>query len=379
MTDSSSTLLHCSSGVPLTRSRRDGRNALQRGASYILLCRHGQHRHGRLTSVETAGGGYEYPIDLVAERLREQLKQDVAGLPAKVWCASSPEAGETLHRLWRILWASPSGRPSMEPKTELTGSPPPPGTWPLLQDLCKEISEGRSVLVVGHQPQLSLLADEVLNRRRPLRARRPPIPLGRADVVCIAFEDGSRAELQWTISYDDSKAADQVREKIQRKMDIAKLLSGALTFGLTVIFGVLLKQDQLKALGSRSWSVQAAAVVLLLAAVLYFATLYAYDSLLMPERFWSEQRGAGGVRSRHRSWRVARPPSSAAWVLYQNMMRVWSYLFTTATVLTASGIALLGYGALGFPAWLAIVIVLGLGAVVRAWTWWFWPVLGTQD
>ncbi|WBO69753.1 hypothetical protein [Streptomyces camelliae] len=283
----------------------------------------------------------------------------------------------------RILWASSSDRPPMDPKTELTGPSRQPGT---VEDLRQEISEGRSVLLVGHQPQLSLLADEFLNHGRHLRPRRPPVPLGRADVVCIAFKvdscadkDGSRAELQWTISYDDSKAADQVREKIQRKMDTAKLLSGALTFGLTVIFGILLKQDQLQALGSRTWSVQAAAVVLLLAAVLYFATLYAYDSLLMPERFWGEQRGAGEVRSLRRSWRVARPPSSAAWVLYQNMMRVWRYLFATATVLTASGIALLGYGALGFPAWLAIVLVLGLSAIVRAWTWWFWPLLGTQD
>ncbi|MET9078614.1 hypothetical protein ABZX95_42310 [Streptomyces sp. NPDC004232] len=356
-------------------SPSDPHNLLQLGKPYILLCRHGQHRHGRLTSVETAWG-HEYPIDLVAERLREQLEQYPAGLPAKVWCASSQEAGETLQRLTRILWASHSDRPPMEPKNELTGPSPQPGTVKDLLD--HEILQRRSVLVVGHQPQLSLLADEFLNRGWPLRPRRPPVPLGRADVVCIAFK-GSCAELQWTISYDDSKAADQVREKIQRKMDTAKLLSGALTFGLTVIFGVLLKQEQLKALGSRTWSVQAAAVVLLLAAVLYFATLYAYDSLLMPERFWGEQRGAGGGHSLRPRWRVARPPSSAAWVLYQNMMRVWRYLFTTATVLTASGIALLGYSALGIPAWLAIVLVLGLGAVVRAWTWWFWPVLGTQD
>ncbi|MFD8395365.1 hypothetical protein ACFV2N_40765 [Streptomyces sp. NPDC059680] len=98
----------------------------------------------------------------------------------------------------------------------------------------------------------------------------------------------------------------------------------------------------------------------------------------MPERFGGERRGAGGERSRRRSWRVARPPSSAAWVLYQNMMRMWCCLFTTATVLTTSGIALLGYGALTFPARLANVLVLGLGAVARAWTWWFWPVLGNQ-
>jgi hypothetical protein len=233
--------------------------------------------------------------------------------------------------------------------------------------------------VVGHQPQLSWLADDLLNGERRW-LRRPPTPIDHSGIVCIRIDDRGRGQLLWAISDDDRAVADKVRDKIQRKMDTAKLLSGAVVFGLTASFGILLDGDKLKDLGSRIWTVQLSSVSLLMAAVLYFATMYAYDSLLMPERFWGERRAPRGRwRRRRGAWLVARPPSSSAWILYQNMMRIWRNLFTVASALVGVGIASLGFGALRLrpvPAALGTGILLTL---MTAWVWWSRPVLGSED
>ena len=40
---------------------------------YVLLCRHGQHRRGKLISVKLEDGTVECPVEVVGHRLREQL------------------------------------------------------------------------------------------------------------------------------------------------------------------------------------------------------------------------------------------------------------------------------------------------------------------
>ncbi|MFD0275646.1 hypothetical protein ACFVHB_17325 [Kitasatospora sp. NPDC127111] len=316
----------------------------------------------------------EYPVDIVAKNLRVQFPRLPWIRPTKIWRATTPEAAETLCRIRPILWGEGVNSPPEECFNDLTAPPPQKRNWQLAQDLRQTAMRQQALLVVGHQPQLSMLSDELINFGRRLRPwRRPPAPIDRAGLVCIELSENFKGKLLWAISYDDEQAAEQVRDKIKRKMETAKLLSGALTFGLTAIFGVLLKKDQFDSLAHK-WSVQAAGVLLLLAAGLYFATLYAYDSLLMPQRFWAGRRSHQRV-----GWLVERPPSSAAWVLYQNMLRVWRNLFTTATCLTAAGIALLGYGALRLN--LTATILIGVGLVLGggAWIWRSRPALGTSD
>ena len=63
-----------------------------------------------------------------------------------------------------------------------------------------------------------------------------------------------------------------------------------------------------------------------------------------------------------------RPPSSNAYILYQNMVRVWQSMF-----LPASGCALLGLLCLAYAALLPLV------GVTVGWYWKFRPRLGTQD
>lgn len=367
---------------------------------YVLLCRHGPHWKGSLTPVKLDGEDV-YPTDSIGERLRDQLnitQPDQESIRvARIWCADTEEAKGTLRRLVAALGQtsddkltsatdSSGSRTSIELKEEL--KPQNFLEAGIESSLVKELRDGPSgqdgnaTLVVGHQPQLSWIADELLRTHRRV-LRQPPVPIDRAGLVCVALDGESRKRdrLMWAISFDDKEVAQQVREKIRLKMDTAKLLTGALTLGLTVIFGVLFDKEQFNGLGDRRWAVQASAALLLAAAALYFATMYAYDGLLMPDRFWGERRPSSPSRrfSRSDRWLVARPPSSTAWVLYQNMMRVWRNLFTSASLLVGAAIALLGYGALRLRPWQALAVGVPGLLIVGFWVWWSRPILGSED
>jgi hypothetical protein len=116
-------------------------------------------------------------------------------------------------------------------------------------------------------------------------------------------------------------------------------------------------------------AVQIGFALLLAALALYLMTMYAYDRLLMPIRFWGE-----GSRRRRRAWLPARPPSSAAWVLYRNMMRIWYMIFTPATVLVGMAFTLLAITLLRLETEGLVVLVIGCqrtsyitGGPVRCW------------
>jgi len=366
---------------------------------YILICRHGAHRDGVLRKTVASDGQEVYPTDAIGERLREQLEATFASkdMPlGAIWCADSPEAKETLKRLLKALrltrgrgMRSAVGRGGSATPITIRGDLAPPmcmrpGAEGDLAAQLRNVQLSQpdtAVLVVGHQPQLSWIADQLLGTgRKPLR-RPPPVPIDRAGLVCVRLHGDCRkgAKLAWAISFDDKEAARQVREKIRLKMDTAKLLAGAVTLGLTVIFGVLFNTDQFDGLGARRWAVQVAAGLLLAASLLYFGTMYAYDSLLMPERFWGERKPSGRRLRRSGSWLVDRPPSSAAWILYQNMMRVWRNLFTSASLLVGVAISLLGYAALRIRLWQVLAIAVPVLLIVGLWAWWSRPVLGSED
>jgi hypothetical protein len=140
--------------------------------------------------------------------------------------------------------------------------------------------------------------------------------------------------------------------------------------------GVVLAPGRLDELsrGGDRWAVYVAAVAFLIAIGLYLRTMYAYDSLLMPKRYWGE--GVPGGRTPR--WLVRRPPSSAAWILYQNMLHVWTFLFTPATVAVAVGLLALGYAALE-PGWLEGLITALVLVGCTVYGLWQRPVLGSQD
>jgi len=124
-----------------------------------------------------------------------------------------------------------------------------------------------------------------------------------------------------------------------------------------------------------------------LAALLCFAAVAYYDGLLMPVRFWESSARRSWLRLQifSSAWGlVRRPPSSAAWILQQNMVRVWNRLVVTAMImlgLALSAFSILivvkprNYGDLGRP--VAAIIVFGVlvyGYLVLAR-----PQIGTQD
>lgn len=220
-------------------------------------------------------------------------------------------------------------------------------------------------------------------------------PFSLGEIVCIRFASHSRlhrsSRIRWTISSEDESAIAEIRDKIKSKMETAKLLGGLISVLIGALLGVFLDQAKMADLGAIKWAgitattaLGVSAVLLFLALILFVASYYSYDSLLMPSRFWVERRPPTGKRPRewlpkHRQqWLVRRPPSSAAWVLYANMMRVWTWLFTPATVCAGLALAVPAV-VLMKPQWWVFLLILISVALTFGWWGWFRPVLGSED
>jgi hypothetical protein len=205
-------------------------------------------------------------------------------------------------------------------------------------------------------------------------------------------ERGSRwsGHLRWAITPRDDEALKSLHEKIKGKMESAKQLAAVITLLLGGLLAVLLDNSKWAGLAkvqtelpapfdySGQGAVQAAFGLLVAAVALYLMTMYAYDRLLMPTRFWAELPPRRSGRLRGGSWLPRRPPSSSAWVVYRNMMRTWYTLFTVATALVAAALIVLGAALLRLGtrdlAW-AVPAVIALVAI----RFLFRPVLGSED
>jgi hypothetical protein len=162
-------------------------------------------------------------------------------------------------------------------------------------------------------------------------------------------------------------------------MDVAKLLSAFLTTALGFLLTSLLDRSKLAEAGARVWALYVSTTAFLVAISLFLLTLSAYDLLLMPERFWEEEEPPREPRLRP-GWLVWRPPSSSVWVLYQNMLRVWRYYFTTAAYALVLGLVLLAYVVLrdvGEVEFAFSVVALTAGLYVYRKI--VGPKIGTQD
>ncbi len=243
-------------------------------------------------------------------------------------------------------------------------------------EMPKETGEGairgNAILVVGHAPHVGWIAERILRR---------PQPIARSELVCIAISD-SRLDrllrrdrwLVWTISPSDAEVTKELHAKIESKMKLAGLLGSLITGILGLLLGSLLDTKKVSALDRASQlDVYVSAGLFLVALGLYLATMYAYDRLLMPTRFWAEK-----AARKDRRWLVQRPPSSATWVLYQNMIRVWNWLFTPATWAVIAGLLSLAH-AVFHPSWIAVAGVAPLLLAFARYYRHFRPTLGTED
>jgi len=270
--------------------------------------------------------------------------------------------------------------------------------------------DGNALVVVGHQPQLSCVAS-VFVRRGPGWVSRA-VPIAPSEVVCLRLQQTSwhkkwRGRIVWTLVPDDSDALEEVTDKVRGKMESAKLLSAVITLVLTALLGILLDADRWNklvgpktptraSLAGLSYDGHTAAriafVMLLGALTLYLLTMYSYDRLLMPPRFWAEILSRRASRAERRTeesrrwpwrttdaWLPRRPPSSAAWVVYRNMQRIWFCLFTPANLLVALALLILAGALLRLQGWTTWLCVAGFFIAVAIWWLWFRPVIGSED
>ena len=270
-----------------------------------------------------------------------------------------------------------------------------------------------AVLVVGHQPQLSWLSSQLTTGYRWRQWRRlqwwsnGPIPISHGEIVCLRIENKRKfknkwsAHLLWSIHPNDSERLADVREKVQSKLKTAELLAAVLGLAIAAVLALLLDRTRWRNLAfldettrrprvypfGWDWAsfeprtgVQFAVAMLLSALALYLMTVYAYDSLRMPPSFWSENLPDRRSNRLRRRWLPRRPPSSSAWIIYRNMMRIWGTLFVPATLLVLAAFTLLAISLLEWNAtvwaWLPGIAIL---AIVLLWKRNFRPVLGSED
>jgi hypothetical protein len=226
-------------------------------------------------------------------------------------------------------------------------------------------------VVVGHDPQMSWLLHHLAGRE----VKWHTLTTGE---VMLLERRSDRAPLyrrpRYVFSPSDPGAGVELRGKIKSKMDTAKVLGTFLTALVTFTATQVLARDNVSS--ASAVLVVTGLALLAIATILYFVTLFLYDELLMPTRFWPTRLPE--VKKSKRFWpaslletrnskadHVLRPPG--VWVLYESMLRVWNCAFVPATFFAGAGVALLTL-ALADPAhwwWLigavVIVIVIGTG------------------
>jgi phosphohistidine phosphatase SixA len=374
---------------------------------YILLMRHGEH--------ETKGSS-DTPVRRLTDRGRKEtaevtkvlasmLKElkddkDLSISIGAIWRAETQEAAKTAEVVTKTLGSLAKCTPKPIPALAPLKFNPYLNTKTHV-DLAKELKElvtlqtnKNAVLVIGHQPLLGWIAGELTIKpiqsviRKAFSWMIPglglkPIPIARSELLCLAFEKGSfgrqlRGYLRWVLSPHNEDAINDIKEKIKSKMEIAKLLSVFITTGLAFLLGSIVDKAKVDYLGDYIWALYFSAGLFLVGAALYLATMYAYDRLLMPTRFWEETPPKDPEK--RPKWLVWRPPSSALWVLYQNMMRIWRYLFTGATCAVILGLLFLAYAVFKPKEPFVFVGISIAGAIVFAiYHRIFGPKLGTQD
>ncbi len=238
-------------------------------------------------------------------------------------------------------------------------------------------TQGKGALIIGHDPGMSYLLTTLLHRNAPKVGRDRDVPgLARAELLCLR-SNGRRWRPMWALtpSADDDIA--KITEKIKSKMDTAKVFGGFVTAVLTFV----VSQYATTTTKATYWAAVrgASLTALAIAILLYLMTLFWYDRLLMPRRFWGILRGG---REDARSKVMRRPPSSAVWVLYQNMQRTWRLLFVPATYAAAIGIVGFALGRIEPSTITALIIFAAAVAVLAISGWWGWrsrPILGVED
>ena len=313
----------------------------------------------------------------VAERFRELLDEVGCDLSqVVVYDVDTPQSIATAEIVRDVLAAD-----------ESTDRPPPlPGLGPeampthttSLEDIekawvetavARQSEETHRYVIVGHDPQMSWLLHHLGDRETRWHT------LATGELMLLEPCPDSTPQTpryqrpRFVFSPSDPATTTELQAKIKSKMDTAKVLGTFFTALVTFAATQLLDRDDPST--RSTWLAVVGLGLLATATVLYFVTLFFYDELLMPKRFWPstlpKTRTAKTTRTRH----VLRPPGPDVWVLYENMLRVWTWAFIPATLLAGAGVTALTL-ALADPSgwwWLAaaasIGVVASIGSVFR--------------
>jgi hypothetical protein len=234
-----------------------------------------------------------------------------------------------------------------------------------------------AALIIGHDPGMSGLLTRLLHHNVPKARRYHDVPgLTRAELLGLRW-GGRYWQPVWALTPEADSDIAEIKAKIKSKMDNAKVFGGFVTAVLTFVVG----QYATNAPKTQYWAaVRGVSLVALVVAILfYLMTLFWYDRLLMPARFWGIVRGGEEDAV---SKVLRRPPSSAVWVLYQNMQRTWRLLFVPATYATAIGIVGFTAARIEPSPSTALIIFAVAVPVTTIIAWWGWrsrPILGVRD
>lgn len=365
---------------------------------YLLLMRHGLHEASKPTLLDQCKQRKlsckgEKDTNEVSERLAEVLKEfngheDTKISIGAVWYAGTDEVNATLDVVKNVL--RKKLQCDIEPMEKQAEELDPSVFKPyvnteshvkfvekLAETFCSH-EDKNAVFVIGHQPFLGWITHEVVGQA---------IPIERSELLCIALKNihqnkRLRGYLQWVLSPSDKKTEREIKEKIKSKMEMSKFLSVFISTALVFLLGSIIDKDTVEYLGSYIWVLYAATGLLLISISLYLASMYAYDRLLMPVKFWGESPPPKKHGKRPK-WLVWRPPSSSLWVLYQNMMRIWCRLFTPATYLALLGILSLAIAVFRPRQQLSIMTIIGfvLTGLILFWFYYkhFGPRVGSED
>lgn len=234
-------------------------------------------------------------------------------------------------------------------------------------ELRKKSDENLAIILIGHQPQLTMIARALLDKSLQGKSWKKPwhklrkifpnnslpanvLPLGNSEIACIELGDNPR--LLWLLTEKPNDLLIELKAKIASKYDVAKFFLGALVVGTGLTLGEAIWKlpepiDKILA--------GCGAFAALVSLGFTAATLFSYDRLLMPQEFWL---GDGNGRKSHRwspvrrlrgthmegkppRWTVSRPPSQAHLILFYEMVHTWTHFFIPAIVSAFAALGLL--------------------------------------
>lgn len=340
----------------------------------LVMVRHGEReRQGGELAPLTAGGRWQ------AETLGSWLQAVSMLKPEAILCSRSRHAHEHATIVSGIL---PKGVPVV-PVTGLT-----PHTAEaeftlaaIRREAGKMIDWGHvdRVTCIGHEPRLHQLVNALTGET--------PEALQFGEVLCVegdsweALDSGrGRLGLRTQPAGLQGDEADLL-PKIQSKMQTSALLAG---FSSTV-FGVVLTQSDYWMLwvgaanwpsGTQAWKAAAVTlglVFLALATLLFVVSIYMYDRLAMPRRYWEAIDGEKPPRQD--MWRSFRRDRVRYGLLYAYMVWVWRFVFSVAVAT-----AMLGFLALVLyrGVWLVALLYLMVIAAAVIYYFLFRPELGVD-